>query len=150
MVNNMIEFLTDVPPMLLAAWGSWFLAGGVLAFWYRRATELEYAPVAAAPRTTARTKPAARQTVSSDLAPAVETTPVDETADLFEAPPVVAPVAAREKKPVGMGDPFGDLATLLDQTIAPAAAAARGPGESPILSSSGAPFRRANDESKLG
>ena len=144
MVNNMMEFFADVPPLLLAAWGSWFLAGGVLALWYRRATELEYAP--AVPRAVTRPKSTVRA-AAVPVEPMPE--PVDDTPYLDE-PEVAAPVAAREKKPVVMGDPFGDLAMLLDQTIAPPAPAVRAPGDSPILSSSGVPFRRANDEPKLG
>jgi hypothetical protein len=154
MVNNMMEFMADVPPLLLAAWGSWFVVGGVLAMWYRRAVELEYAP---APATTARPAPrpkAANRPPSGvhrsealPLDPAAE--PVGDTSHLYEPPPGLAPVVARDKKPVVIGDPFGDLATLLDQPHA-AAPAYRAPGDSPILSSTGAPFRRANDEPKLG
>jgi hypothetical protein len=58
-----------------------------------------------------------------------------------------------------IGDPFGDLATLLDQATAPATtpaapsaaapSAQRSPADSPILNSSGFPVRRA-DELKLG
>jgi hypothetical protein len=159
MVNNMMEMLADVPPMLAAAWAAWFIAGGVLAFWYRTASfELEYAPVAA-PRPAARPKPAPRPPsgVLREAAPVVPEAPVEAAVpQSYELPPALEPVAPREKKPVVLGDPFGDLATLLDQ-VAPAAAAPepapvphRAPGDSPILSSSGFPVRRANDEPKLG
>lgn len=154
MVNNMMEFLADVPPLLLAAWGTWFVAGGVLAFWYRRATELEYAPVsapsmrpAARPKSTRPPSGVRRDAVMpADAAPE----PAADTSHLYEPPPALAPIVARERKPAVIGDPFGDLATLLDQAAAPPAPSHRAPGDSPILSSSGAPFRRANDEPKLG
>jgi hypothetical protein len=151
--------LADVPPMLAAAWAAWFIAGGMLAFWYRTASfELEYAPVAA-PRAPARPKPATRPSsgVPHEAAPVVPEAPVEAAApQSYELPPALEPVAPREKKPVVIGDPFGDLATLLDQMApaaappAPPAVANRAPGDSPILSSSGFPVRRANDEPKLG
>jgi hypothetical protein len=150
MVNNMLEMLADVPPMLAGAWVVWFIAGGALVMWYRRAVDLEYAPATAA-RPVARVKPVSRQP-SGGRAPVqempVEEAPLDEsTPHSYEPPPVAAPVVAREKKPVVLGDPFGDLATLLDQAAAapqPAVASHRAPGDSPILSSSGSPIRRAN------
>ena len=59
------------------------------------------------------------------------------------------PVAAREKrgnKPLVVGDPFGDLSTLLDQPpAAPPAPSHRAPGDSPILNSAGLPVQRVND-----
>jgi hypothetical protein len=76
--------------------------------------------------------------------------PVADTPHLYEPPPALAPIATRERKPPVSSDPFSDLATLLDQAAAPPAPSHRAPGDSPILSSSGAPFRRANDEPKLG
>jgi hypothetical protein len=156
MVNNMMEFMADVPPLLLAAWTSWFVAGGVLAMWYRRAVELEYAPapamtarLAARPKAASRPPSGVRREEALPLEPAAE--PAGGTSHLYEPPPALAPVVAREKKPTVIGDPFGDLATLLDQPQAAVAAPAyRAPGDSPILSSTGAPFRRANDEPKLG
>jgi hypothetical protein len=159
MVNNMMQMLADVPPMLASAWVAWFLAGGALALWYRRATELEYAP-APAPRTTAKPKPAPRPPsgVRRDEPMPAEAAPemLDENSHLYAPPEPVAPVAAaRDKKPVVIGDPFGDLATLLDQPLAPAAAPTeapktpRPPADSPILSSAGSPLLRTDREPKL-
>ena len=152
MVTNMIDMLADVPPMLASAWAAWFLLGGALAFWYRRATDLEYAPVAA-PKPVPRPKPATRPPsgVRREAAPVEpEPAPLDDTSHLYEPPPA-APVTAREKKPVVIGDPFGDLATLLDQPQAAAPVPHRAPGDSPILSATGSPIRRNNDyEPKLG
>lgn len=157
----MMEMLADVPPMLAAAWLAWFIAGGMLAAWYRRASlELEYAP-AAAVRQAVKPKPATRPSsgVRREAAPVVPEAPVEAAApQSYELPPALEPVAPREKKPVVIGDPFGDLATLLDQAAAaaaapPAAAAVpaphRAPNDSPILSSTGFPMRR-DDEPKLG
>lgn len=153
MINNMIDMLADVPPLLASAWAAWFLVGGGLAFWYRRATEFEYAPVAA-PKPVQRPRPATRPPsgVRREAAPAVEpaAAPHDDTSHPYEPPPV-APVMAREKTPVVIGDPFGDLATLLDQPPAAAPAAHRAPADSPILSAAGSPIRRNNEyEPKLG
>lgn len=162
MVNNMMEMLADVPPMLAAAWLAWFVAGGMLAAWYRRASlELEFAP--AAPRPVAKPKPAPRPSadVRRETAPVVPEAPVEAAApQSYELPPALEPVAPREIKPVVIGDPFGDLATLLDQAAESQAAKAapappavpaphRAPSESPILSSTGFPMRR-DDEPKLG
>ena len=156
MVTNMMQMLADVPPMLAAAWVMWFVAGGMLAMWYRRASlELEYAPVAAPRAVVARPKtsrpPSGVRREAAPVEPAAEV-PVADTSHLYEPPPALAPIPSREKKPVVIGDPFGDLATLLDQPpqAAPVPQPHRAPGDSPILSSSGAPFRRANDhEPKL-
>ena len=60
-----------------------------------------------------------------------------------------APAAARASRgtsPVSVGDPYGDLATLLDQPSTAAPAQPRVPSDSPILNSSGAPMLR-NDRS---
>lgn len=159
MVNNMMEFFAGVPPMLVTAWAAWFIVGGALVLWYRRADDLEYVP-APAPRPVARPKPASRppsgvRTETPATAPpaAVEESPLDDTSHLYEPPPALVPPAPRERKPVVIGDPFGDLATLLDQPQAAAAPAPphRAPGDSPILSSSGSPIRRANGhEPRLG
>ena len=144
MFNDLFELLADVPPMLAAAWAVWLGAGVLLIVWFRRVTyEVEFA--APAPRPVSKPKPVARPSSSPDmLAPETHTT---------DAP------AERQKPPVVVGDPFGDLATLLDQPAAvphhagervagaPAAASSepRAPAESPILSSSGSPIRRANN-----
>jgi hypothetical protein len=153
-----MELLADVPPLLIAAWVTWFVAGGGLAMWYRKASlELELAPAAPRPAP-ARPKPAPRVASGLHNEPATfqATEPAlgaEDTSPLYEPPPGLAPVAMREKKPMVIGDPFGDLATLLDQPpqAAPTPAAHRSPGDSPILSSSGIPLRRAGDnESGLG
>jgi hypothetical protein len=158
MVNNMMEILADVPPMLASGWVVWFIAGGALVFWYRRAVELEYAP--ATPRPAVRAvKPASRASFSahkeaSPVIAAAETENIEEApSQLYEPPPAVAPVVARERKPLVIGDPFGDLATLLDQppSAAPAVAPSsyRTTNDSPILSSAGLPIRRANDTESI-
>ena len=153
MANNMMQMLADVPPMLIAAWTAWFIAGGVLAMWYRRASlAAEFAP-APALRPAPRPRPAARPS-SEVSAPVVPSEPpaAFETSHLLDQPPV----GAREKRatvPVVVGDPFGDLATLLDQPTpgTPPSPAHRTPADSPILNSAGSPIRRANDrEPKLG
>jgi hypothetical protein len=137
MANNLMQMLADVPPMLIAGWTAWFIAGGMLAMWYRRASlEAEFAP-AAAPRPAApRPRPAARP-ASDTSAPAVA--PLEPSA--FGNSPVAAappPAAPRDKRPAPIvaGDPYGDLATLLDQPTPP-----RTPGDSPILNSAGSPIR---------
>lgn len=123
MFNNMMQVLSDVPPTLAAAWAVWFGAGVLLTMWYRKANA--EVPYAVAPRTVARAK---------------------------EPRPVAAeprPVAVARPKPssIVVGDPFGDLATLLDQPAesAPAAPSHRVPGDSPILNSAGSPVLRTNN-----
>jgi hypothetical protein len=161
MANNLMEVLATVPPTLAAGWAIWFVAGGMLVMWYRRAS-LEPEPVAVAapaPKAVSRPKPASRQPsgMSREVAPVFVPPPVEEPpmASGYDPPPALVPAATREKKPVVIGDPFGDLATLLDQAAASSSAPAakpaapapnRAPGDSPILSSSGFPVRRANDE----
>ena len=162
MVNNMLELLAVVPPMLATAWAAWFIAGGALVLWYRRADDLEFVP-APAPRPVARPKPASRppsgvrpEPVAAAPAASVEAAVLDDTSHLYEPPPALVPPAPRERTPAVIGDPFGDLATLLDQpqhtaAATPAPAAHRAPGDSPILSASGSPIRRANgNEPHLG
>jgi len=146
MADKLLQLLADVPPMLIAAWTAWFIAGGMLAMWYRRAAEMEFAP-APSPRSVAplprpATKPASGMTTlglfGREPVAAEPLTIVDE-----------APARVRDKRaptPVVSGDPFGDLATLLDQ---PAPASFRTPGESPILNSAGSPMLRDQDP-KLG
>lgn len=130
MFNDLFELLGDVPPMLAAAWAVWLGAGALLILWFRRVTyEVEF-PAPASKPVPARPKPVARPSSSPDMLASDAT----DTA------------AERQKPPVVVGDPFGDLATLLDQP--PTAAAStepRAPAESPILSSSGSPIRRANN-----
>jgi hypothetical protein len=146
MTNNMLQLLADVPPMLIAAWTAWFIAGGMLAMWFRRAPEMEFAP-APSPRSVAPlprpgSRPASGMTTlglfAREPVAAEQSTAIDE-----------APARVRDKRapaPVVSGDPFGDLATLLDQP-APAPASFRTPGESPILNSAGSPMLRDQDRS---
>ena len=136
---NLMELLADVPLTLIVGWTAWFVVGGMLAMWYRRASlEAEFAPASPAPRAVvSRPRPASR--------PVSEVQPVSESAPALDEPPV----AAREKranKPLIVGDPFGDLSTLLDQpSPAPPAPPHRAPGDSPILNSAGSPIQRVND-----
>lgn len=141
MANNMMQLLSEVPPMLIAAWTAWFIAGGMLAMWYRRASlEAEFAPVAP-PRAVARPRPAPRP---AEVASAEAVLPTG-------SPAVPEPtIAARDKRPVKplvVGDPYGDLATLLDQPSpdTPPAPAYRAPSDSPILNSAGSPIQRPSD-----
>jgi hypothetical protein len=134
MFNDLFDLLADVPMTLVLAWVGWFATGALIAIWYRRAEVFEASMPAPAPRPVAKPKPASR--------PASDLHAVDAAAE------------AADKKPVVIGDPFGDLATLLDQpgpavateyTPPPAAAEPpRAPADSPILSSAGAPIRRTN------
>lgn len=136
----MMQLLTEVPPMLIAAWTAWFIAGGMLAMWYRRASlEAEFAP-APAPRTVARPRAAARP--ASEVVPAGAGAFVGESSPLLAGPP--APARDKRAKQLVVGDPYGDLATLLDQpsTDTPAAPSYRAPSDSPILNSAGSPIER--------
>jgi hypothetical protein len=134
MVNDMMDLLSDVPATLAAAWAVWLGAGLLLAMWYRKAkAEAEFAvPQAMAARTVARAKSGPR--------------PVAEARPMTEPRPVA--VARPKPAPISVGDPFGDLATLLDQpgeSAPPPAPAYRVPSESPILNSAGSPVLRKND-----
>jgi len=141
MANNMMQFLTDLPLTLIAAWTAWFVAGGMLAMWYRRASlEAEFAPAPAPLRTVARPRPA-----SASSAPVRPEESVAQTSPAIDE----SSVAARDKratKPLVVGDPYGDLATLLDQPQTPAPGPSyRAPSDSPILNSAGSPIQRPND-----
>jgi hypothetical protein len=141
MANNMMQLLSDVPPMLIAAWTAWFIVGGMLAMWYRRASlEAEFAPVQA-PRTVARPRPATRP-ASEAVAPVGSEEFVPQSSSALDEPPV----AARDKravKPLVVGDPYGDLSTLLDQPAQDTrpAPSYRAPSDSPILNSAGSPIQ---------
>ena len=143
MFNNIVELLSDIPVTLMAGWGVWFTAGVLLAVWYRKAqANLELQP-AVATRTVTRAKSGPRQAVSAE--PRAMAEPRTATTKVFGD---LAPVAAPRSKPapIVVGDPFGDLATLLDQPAAETPAPAfRTPGESPILNSAGSPVLRNND-----
>lgn len=138
MVNDMMDLLSDVPGTLAAGWAVWLGSGLLLAMWYRKAKENFEVPQALAARAVARAKSGPR--------------PVAETRPLAEARPVAEPrpaaVARPKPAPISVGDPFGDLATLLDQpaeSAPPPAPAYRVPSESPILNSAGSPVLRKND-----
>ena len=141
MADKLLQLLADVPPMLIAAWTAWFIAGGMLAMWYRRAPEMEFAP---APRSVAQPRPATKPATSMTTLGLTGREPVEQLTDIDEAPARVRD--KRAPTPAVSGDPFGDLATLLDQ---PAPASFRSPGESPILNSAGSPMLRDQDP-KLG
>ncbi|MGH9222096.1 MAG: hypothetical protein ACRD1W_22495 [Vicinamibacterales bacterium] len=143
MSDKLLQLLADVPPMLIAAWTAWFIAGGMLAMWYRRAPEMEFAP-APAPRSVARSRPATQPASSMTTLGLTARESVEQLTVIDEAPARVRD--KRAPTPVVSGDPFGDLATLLDQ---PAPASFRTPGESPILNSAGSPMLRDQDP-KLG
>lgn len=146
MFNDMMELLSDIPLTLAAAWGVWFGAGALLAVWYRKAhANLELQP-AVATRTVARAKSGFRHTVSSE--PRAMAEPRVATPKSFGEGGPVAVAAPRSKPaPIVVGDPFGDLATLLDQPAAETSAAPvfRTTGESPILNSAGSPVLRNSD-----
>jgi hypothetical protein len=128
MFNDLFELLADVPWMLATAWAVWFGVGALLVLWFRRVKyEVEF-PAPAPKPVSARPKPVSRPSSSPDML----------------ATEAHTDAAAERKPPVVVGDPFGDLASLLDQPPAAVAAEPRAPAESPILSSSGSPIRRAN------
>ena len=132
MVNDMMNLLSDVPGALAAGWAVWLGSGLLLAMWYRKAKEHFEAPHVLAARTVARAKSGPR--------------PVAEARQVAEPRPVA--VARPKPAPISVGDPFGDLATLLDQpaeSAPPPAPAYRVPSESPILNSAGSPVLRKND-----
>ena len=142
MFNDLFELLADVPLTLVASWLAWLGTGALIVMWFRRAGLDEPAP---APRAVSKPKPASRPASTPDP---------HATTAAAEAPVATegygpAPGLERAKGPVVIGDPFGDLATLLDQPSPSAVAteytppptAPRAPAESPILSSAGSPMR---------
>ena len=148
MANNLLQLLADVPPMLIAAWTAWFIAGGMLAMWYRRAPEMEFAP-APSPRSVAplprpATKPASGMTTlglfAREPVTAEQLTVTDE-----------APARARDKRAHDSGcvrrsvRGSGDAA----RSAGTGTGSFRAPGESPILNSAGSPMLRDQDP-KLG
>jgi hypothetical protein len=145
MFNDLFQAFADVPPMLATAWAVWLVTGAALVVWFRRAKrEAEFPAPAPAARPVSKPKAVTRSSSGPDM-PATEPYSAETGATSRPKP-----------APVVVGDPFGDLATLLDQpAAAPAAAAStdpappaapRGPADSPILSSSGSPIRRANND----
>lgn len=114
MFNDLVDVLASVPPSLAAAWAVWLGAGALLSLWYRRAKATLALQQAAASRALARARSGPRPASGS------------------RPPATPRPVPAA---PTVVGDPFGDLETML----ADPAAAHRTPGESPILNSAGSP-----------
>lgn len=144
MFNAMMDLLSDVPPTLAAGWAVWLGAGLLLATWYRKAKANFEVHHAVASRTVARAKSGPR--------PVAEARPMPEPRPMAEPRPVPEPrpvaVARPKPSPISVGDPFGDLATLLDQQSESAPASTpsyRVPGDSPILNSAGSPVLRKND-----
>lgn len=155
-VNGATALLADLPPMLGAAWLAWIAAAGVLVAWYRKARfQLEYAPPSPPPRPAPRSRSAVRPP-SSVRRPAVQPVaavgePVEENGHGYEPPPALTPHTPRPRTQIAVGDPFGDLATLLDQPPQPNSAplqAAHGSADSPILGSSGFPLNGRHDHER--
>lgn len=130
MFNEMMHLLSDVPPTLAAGWAAWLGTGALLVMWYRKAKanfEMQPAPAA---RAVTRAKSGPR--------PAAVTT---------EPRPIAVAVPRPKPTPIVVGDPFGDLATLLDQPAAEIKTPSyRTPGDSPILNSAGSPVLRKNEQ----
>ncbi len=153
MFNEIMTLLSDIPLTLVAAWTAWFGTGALLAVWYRKAQAgFEMQPVAS--RTVARAKSSPRHSaapkpfgeggsVSAEPRPMAEPR-LASPKPFGETGPVAVP--RPKPAPIVVGDPFGDLATLLDQPAAETPAPAfRTPGESPILNSAGSPVLRNSD-----
>jgi len=114
LINDLMDLAADVPTNIAFGWAAWLAVGLVLTIWHRR---VRAALVYDAPTS----RPAARP--KSGVRPPSGTR---------------APKAA----PAPVGDPFGDLETLLDEHVG----SHRTPGDSPILSSAGSPILRAADQ----
>ena len=106
MMNEVLDVLADVPPMLAAAWAAWLGVGLLLTVWYRRA-KASLDDQQAAVRSTNRVKSEPRPAVRAATAPSLRS-------------PAVRPAAVK-------GDPFADLAQIFDET--PPAPHQRAPGE---------------------
>jgi hypothetical protein len=140
--NDWLTLVAEVPRTLVVGWVAWLVTGALIVMWFRRAANEEPVPVSA-PRPASKPKSTSRPASSPDWQ-SMETE--------SHAAESHAHAAERPKGPVVIGDPFGDLATLLDQPAPavateytpPPAGPPRAPAESPILSSSGSPMRRAN------
>ena len=111
MMNEILDILADIPPMLAAAWAAWLGAGLLLTIWYRKAKAGLEEQLAAA-RSMARAKSGARPAAARSSVPA----PLAPSTRSHAAPPAVK------------GDPFADLAQIFDEG-APAAGQPRA-GES--------------------
>lgn len=149
MFNDLFELLGDVPPMLATAWAVWLGAGALLVLWFRR-VQYDAAFPAPQPRPVPPPHHAGERVAGAPGSKPKPASRPSSSPDLVTADTHAADAAERHKPPVVVGDPFGDLATLLDQPAAtatppPAPPAPRAPADSPILSSSGSPIRRANN-----
>jgi hypothetical protein len=148
MFNDLFELLADLPTTLMTGWAVWVGAGVVLMAWFRRA-RLEPEPEVAAPRPASRPRPG-RTLFDSDMT--VETSVPDLSLAPASGVEMSAMQRTRPERTAVIGDPFGDLATLLDQPGKPAVSLdPRPPADSPILNAAGSPIRRANttDDSNL-
>ena len=123
MFNDMMELLSDVPLTLAAGWAVWFVAGALLAMWYRRAQADLEMPPAVATRTVARAKSGPRPTAITELR--LTQNPGLPRRSHWRRRPVAVAAPRPKPAPVVVGDPFGDLATLLDQPAASPAPVSR-------------------------
>ncbi len=137
MFNDLYELAAGLPTSLLAAWAVWVGAGVLLMAWFRRA-KLEPEPAVSTPRPVSRAK--SRQSSSSVVVAQGSVLGLSSPMPSVETTDVERPRAARAVA----GDPFGDLATLLDQPDTTAAAEPRALADSPILNAAGSPIHRAN------
>lgn len=144
MMNEALDILRDVPPMIGIGWVVWFGTGALLVLWYRKAQAAEaFAPVPARPVARAKSgpRPTAAARTAAHSAPAVDAIPSLDLSALDATVPVL-PKGKPKAAPIVVGDPFGDLATLLDQPSAQSESPKfRTPGESPILNSAGEPMK---------
>lgn len=116
MINDLMDLLADVPTRIAFGWAAWLAVGLVLVIWQRRAAAALVYDDVDTPRPAAKPKSGVRPPAGTPRAPAAV--------------------------PTTVGDPFGDLETLLDDHVG----SHRTPGDSPILSSAGSPILRAADQ----
>ena len=140
MFNNLMELLFDVPLTLAAGWVAWFVAGALLAVWYRRANAalemyqaLQALPTPVIPRAKSGPRPSAITELRLNTEPRIAA-----PKPVGGGGPLTAAVPRPKPTPVVVGDPFGDLSTLLNQPAA-AAPVSRGSSELQILNSAGVP-----------
>ncbi len=145
MMNQILQILSDVPPTLVAGWAAWLAGGMLLMLWYRKAkASMDLAPVVSRAKTA---RPSSGVHTSSVRPPSpsparasADTRPAPEPMPLHQQVPVVARPKPKAT-PIVVGDPFGELATLLDQPGAQETSSFRTPGDSPILNSAGEPMK---------
>ena len=98
MMNEVLDILADIPPMLAASWVAWLGAGLVLTIWYRRArTALEEQQTTA--RAMARAQSGSRPVAARSHQPS----PLSHGSRSHVTPSAVK------------GDPFADLAQIFDE-----------------------------------